>query len=477
MLGHFPRQWMLQESDTPAPENAVCVHGQSRWALYANRELVARTSTVADRTVAICGVATDARDPLASMEDIASRLAGLDDASLELALDDVVGCYVVFVWSKHTCRILTDPASALGVYYDPSIRKVASTPSLLGDYERDTRTRDWFGAKPANNWIPSPFTIFEGMLVLPANHVLDTSTWEARRFWPTHIDERGQTDAIEWICTDLRSAVEAVSRDTRGLYMSLTGGHDSRANLSAARRVLDRMEFFTLRNRGVAPSDIVLAQQLADAAGVPLRIIDCPAPTREQMEAYDQQCGFQAFGARRDIVGGCALIANGPAIHINGGLGVLLKNFYGARMGSRSQTVRLSELLTDFDRPPSQIAEGVERWLDSVGSFPPQLQRTLMYLEQRAPRWMGPADLASTLFYDPYSPFTSRRIAMAAAFAPDQLLEGGRLHRAVMGQLWPELLDIPFTKARSPLRRAMPRGLKERLRPLKKLLDPHRKAH
>ncbi|MEQ8845212.1 MAG: hypothetical protein RIB58_10195 [Phycisphaerales bacterium] len=477
MLGHLPRQWMLQASDMPAPKNAIRVHDQFRWTLYANGELVDRACASADRTVVICGVATQAGDPQASMTDIASRLALLDNDALERALYDIVGCYVVFAWSGGTCRILTDPAAALGVYYDPSVPRIASTPLLLGDYPRDPHTNEWFGARPPNNWVPSPYTIFEDILVLPANHVLDVGTWQVRRFWPTVIDERGRSEAAEWISDDLRSAVEAVTRDDRRLHMSLTGGHDSRANLAAARKVVHRMEFFALRNRGVSPADIVLAQRIADAVGVQFRVIDCPNPTPEQLAAYDRQCGLQAFGARRDIVGGCALVANGPAIHINGGLGVLLKNFYGARLGSRSQMVRISELLTDFDRPPELIRAAVEQWLSSVRCFPPQLQRTLMYLEQRASRWMGPADLASTLFYDPYSPFNSRRIAMAAAFAPDQMLEGGRLHRAVIAELWPELLEIPFTKARSPLRRALPRGLKERLRPLKKLLDAKRRAH
>lgn len=405
------------------------------------------------------------------MADIAARLSSVDQDHLERALQDVVGCYVVFAWSPGGCRILTDPAATLGVYYDPRGDRVVSTPCLLGDYPRDPRTQEWFGAQPQNNWVPSPHTIFEGMLVLPANHVLEAGTWNARRFWPITVETSANADVADRIGADLQTTMDAVVRDGRTLHMSLTGGYDSRTNLAASRAVLDHIRFFTLKSNGVSNADLALAQRLVSVAGVELRVIDCPQPTPSQLDAYDQQCGFQAFGARREIVAGCKRIADGPAIHIHGGLGVLLKNFYGARVGSRSRPICIEELLTDFGRPPKLVVEGVRDWLDSVKAFPPQLQRTLMYLEQRAPRWMGPADLASTLYYDPFCPFCSRRIAIAAAFAPDELLESGRLHKAVIARLWPELLEVPFTKGRSPLRRAIPRGLKERLRPLKKFLD------
>ncbi len=474
MLGRLPRQWLLQPSEAPAPEDAARVHGQDRWTLYAHRDLTFRVSAGSQGTVALCGVATNARDPSASMATIAARLASVGEVERERVLEDIVGCYVVFVWSEGACRILTDPAAALGAYFDPRADRVASTPLLLGEYSRDPRTSGWFGVRPQNNWVPSPSTIFDGVLVLPANHVLDVGTWSTRRFWPASAESLNTGGVAEAIAADLRASIEAVVQDGRTLHMSLTGGYDSRTNFAASRGVLDRMGFFTLRSDGVSQADLTLATRLATLAGVDLRVIDCPPPTPEQLRQYDIQCGFQAFGARRDIVAGCARVADGPAIHINGGLGVLLKNFYGARIGSRSQPIRIEELLTDFGRPPELVIENVRSWLASVDAFPAQLQRTLMYLEQRAPRWMGPADLASTLFYDPYSPYCSRRIAMMAAFAPDELLEGGRLHKAVIDRLWPDLLDVPFTKSRGPLRRALPRGLKERLRPLKKLLDSGR---
>lgn len=477
VLGRLPRQWLLQPSDAPVPDDAIRIHEQHHWVLYANDQLVIRVASNNHRTVAIGGVASDATDPAATLEGIARRLAGLADrGALERALENIVGCYVVFVWSDASCSVYTDPASILGVYHDPDKKIVASTPSLLDPTQRDPRTSEWFGARPSNNWVPSPYTIFTGIEVVPANHVLDTSSWQVQRFWPTGIDETGRSNAIEWISTDLRMAMESVVHDGRSLHVSITGGYDSRANLAAARQVRDRMAYFTLRNPGVSRSDVELAMRVARMGDVELRVIDCPEPLSAQLEAYDRQCAYQAFGARREIVGGCALVADGPAIHINGGLGVLLKNFYGSRFGPRSQKVRLSELVTDFDHPPPLVVQGVQAWLDSVSEFPPELQRTLMYLEQRAPRWMGPAELASTLYYDPYSPFTSRRIAMAAAFAPNAILEGGRLHAAVIERLWPDLLQVPFTKARSPLRRALPRGLKERLRPLKKMLDDRRRV-
>lgn len=477
MLGQLPRQWMLQPSDAPSPTGAINVHCEAGWALHAHPALVAAIGGGPAGTVVICGVAVDAMNPSASMCTIASRLAQMDAPAFDRVLDDIVGCYVVFAWAGGVCRIYTDPGASLGVYYDPSGDTAASTPLLLGEYPRDAQTKHWFGARPQNNWVPSPSTIFEGIRVVPANHVVEAGSWRMSRFWPVEPEANATKDPVSAISEELQAAFKGVANDGRSLHLSLTGGYDSRANLAAARQIVGRVRFFTLRARGVSGADIVLARRLADVVGIQLRVIDCPDPTIQQLDAYDRQCGYQAFGARRNIIAGCAQVAGGPAIHIHGGLGVLLKNFYGARSGSRSQAVRIPELLTDFDRPPQSIVAGTERWLQSVQAFPPQLQRTLMYLEQRAPRWAGPADLASTLFYDPFTPFASRRIAMTAAFAPDQMLEAGRLHRAVIERCWPELLEVPFTKPRSALRRALPRGVKERLRPMKKLFDSRRRLN
>jgi len=185
------------------------------------------------------------------------------------------------------------------------------------------------------------------------------------------------------------------------------------------------------------------------------------------LQKFDRQCACQVAGSARDVASGCAALAQTPSIHVNGGLGVLLKNYYASSAGTRSCPVKLNELLTDFHSPPDFIVEAVERWLASVADLPPQLQRTLMYLEQRASRWMGVSDLASSLFFDGFTPFASRSIATLAAFADDSLLEKGRLHKRVISHLWPELLEVPFIGGRGPLIRMIPRGVKERLRGIK----------
>lgn len=475
MIESLARQWAVVPQGE-AGENAL--HTARGFALIVNPDTTACLAVGRTRQVALIGAAADPEHPDLAMPDIASRLA--DAVDLRRAICGLAGCYAVIVWDERGCTAYTDPASIVGLYHGKSPDRLASTPALLGESRIEPSLSAWFGARPQNNWIPGPATLVEGVRAVPANCSFTLGSGAIERFWPLAEDlGKGNggpaaADPVRAVADEMRGACEGIARDSRAIVLSITGGYDSRACLAASRQVLDRCELFTLRRgQGVMP-DVALASQLAALVGRPHRIIDCPEPSSEALAAFDRLCAGQVRGAARDVIGGSAQVARSPSIHVGGGLGAILKNYYGPRTGPRHGAVKASELLTDFANPPQSIVSSVERWLESVADLPPQVQRTLMYVEQRTARWGGPTELGSSLFYDPFTPFCSRRIALAAAMAPDDLLERGRFHEAVIERLWPELLAVPFTKPRSPVMRLVPRGLKERLRPLKRMAQAYR---
>lgn len=465
----LPRQWILSPDAGRIPAWMTALYTDAGWTLAGSDGLTCALARIGSTTAALIGAAIDTDRPELGIQPLAERFAGLPADRIASALEPLTGNYALLIWRDGPPMIYTDPAAAMGIYLAEDRSAIASSPTLLGATELRDEIADWFGAKAHNNWIPGRKTVLVGVEALPANHALDLRDRSERRFWPTAEDAeraREDKDPASTIARELSSAMRFVEHDERTPLLSLTGGRDSRANLAAARGLLDQMRVFTLRTPGAKADDAELAGRLADKGGFELETIDCPPPEDRLLARYDRQCAGQSLGGGRSVVSGCAKLAAGNALHINGGLGVLLKDYYGARRGPRSNPVALAELLTDFEAPPPLISQSVERWLASVESLPPQAQRTLMYLEQRASRWMGPIDLGSTIFYDAFSPFTSRRVALAAAFAPDKMLMAGRLHASVIERLWPDLLDVPFTRARSKLVRILPRGLKERLRPI-----------
>lgn len=470
MIESLARQWAVVPNDEAGGGVA---HAANGFALIVNPLATACVAIGPARQVALLGAAADPEHPEHSMPQIAARLAHADD--LRRAICSLAGCYAVIVWDQRGCTAYTDPASKVGLYFTDSPDRLASTPTMLGEPRIDPSLASWFGARPQNNWIPGPSTLVHGVRAVPANCSFTLGSGDIERFWPLPEDlVDAPSDPVQVVCNQMQNACEGITRDGRVILLSITGGYDSRACLAASRRVLDRCELFTLRNgQGLSP-DVAIGAQLAALAARPHRIIDCPEPSSEELAAFDRLSAGQVRGAARDVIGGARQVCSKPAIHLSGNLGAVLKNYYGPKTGPRHSPVRVAELLTDFASPPESIVRSVQAWLESVADLPPQVQRTLMYVEQRTARWGGPTELGSSLFYDPFTPFCSRQISLAAAFAPDDLLERGQFHEAVIERLWPELLTVPFTKPRSPMMRLVPRGLKERLRPLKRMAQAYR---
>lgn len=470
MIESLARQWALVPQDDPLLRHGRVVHEARGFALVANELATVAIAAGGERTVCVLGAATIPSDPSQTMDGIARLLASSGDVRGRIC--DLAGCYAVIVWNESGCVAYTDPASIIGLYHTDDARQLASTPALLGEPCIDPQIESWFAANPQNNWIPGPATLVAGVRAVPANCSFRMGTGAIERFWPLPEDlSPPGRDPVAVVADDIRGACEAVAHDDRSIVLSITGGYDSRVCLAGARHVLDQCSLFTLRPSEREGPDVTMARELASLARQPHRVIDCPEATSEQIAAFDRLCAGQVRGAAREVIGGSARVAEGPAIHVGGGLGAVLKNYYGPKAGSRQSAVKPSELLTDFAGPPASIVRSVEQWLDSVSDLPPQLQRTLMYVEQRTARWGGPTELGSSLFYDPFTPFCSRRVILAAAFAEDELLERGRFHQAVIERLWPELVSVGFTRARSPMMRLVPRGLKERLRPLKRVVE------
>ncbi|MFO1205559.1 MAG: hypothetical protein U1E63_07520 [Burkholderiales bacterium] len=149
----------------------------------------------------------------------------------ERYLDGLAGRFLAIVLAPGVARVYPDSIGSLAVLYAPEHEMLSSSPFLIpysdGTGDRAellsalrvdaTRGRLLFGLAPRH-----------GMHRLLPNHVLDLTTWTARRTWPRRefavVDP---ADAVTAVAdTVSRNLSALVSRGP--LTMSLTGGHDSR---------------------------------------------------------------------------------------------------------------------------------------------------------------------------------------------------------------------------------------------------------
>ena len=370
----------------------------------------------------------------------------------------MAGTYVVVVQEGTSTRLYTDPAALMGVHYTG--QSAASTPSLLPGLAEDPVVTGQYRFGGSDDWYTGSATPFRGVRVLLANHCLDLDTGERWRFWPRAEPERqGAKESVALACQLLEGMVTGAA-SLGPLLVSLTGGRDSRVSLAAARNLTDRCQFFTVRNPLVKACDLRAPAELAERHGLKHFFVDDPGPDPMVLELYDEISGGLAIGARREIVGACALLATGDHLHLNGNLGALTKAFFWA--GDRPSEVSESVFLREFVHRPPVIREGVKEWMGTLPDFlPPHVGSTLLYLEQRGGRWMAPGENASSLFFRPFALFNSRELFNAICGGPIEHQVDARLLITYVKELWPELLEVEYCSYTRSASAFLPRWAKD----------------
>lgn len=371
------------------------------------------------------------------------RTAGTNGGeSIPRFLERLSGTYVLFHADDAGVTLYTDPAGMMTVFRGRG--RVASTPTLLGELERNRNLDEAFPFGRRNDWYPGDLTPFKDVRAVLPNHALDIESGRSWRFWPTRdaprLEFRSATEALAAL---IQGNVDATVE--QGLVLcSVTGGKDSRVNVAALKTHLDEAAFFTVSGEGIAKCDIEIPDTIARFGGLNHRFLpNCPAP--EGLDsAYDEMTHGLSIGGRRDIIGAVEKIAGKDRIHISGALGPVAKGTY---WHSKSPTeIRKQSLFKYLADTPPEIEDALERWLSSVPSLAPATTYNLMYLEQRVGRWGAIGHTASALFFDSVSPLCSRRAFEIVSGAPFEQQFKGRLLEALVAKMWPGLADLPYCR-------------------------------
>jgi len=448
------RQWAVAR-ERPAPElterlglDPETGRGPGVF-LFTHAETPLARGRAGETALTVVGVASRA-----SGAGLFEGLAGEED--LPGWRRDLTGVHAVIATGPGDAKIYTDPGGMMNVFIGAS-GVIASTPAALPETapgERAALSRD--------DWWLWDETPFEGVRVLPANHALDLGTGAIERFWPLEPFERlSAEDAAARGAETLRASMAALVRE-RPALVSLTGGLDSRVTLAAATG-LDRVRAFTLDVLGA--EERALVERLVELSGVDHEWVGVPVPPADVLELYDGMTLGLSVGSRREVAGGCWTLRGTDAAHVSGNLGAIAKAFYWP--GGRAERPTPRMLLRDFNERDEARRRGARAWVESVrAGLSAEAACNLAYLEQRGGRWMGIGETASNLFYAPTSLFSSRVLFEIISGAPAEAQRDGRLLRAFVERLSPELAAVGYASGTAAWRRMMPRRLKTLLAPV-----------
>lgn len=456
----FRRQWAILKNGDSIPEARWIRRqlGEDRW-LFIHEDAILSEYEAVGLKIYVIGIAVHPYEPESS--DWVGRVRDLDD--LEKEVINLCGQYAVIAALSSNTIVFTDPGAIHGIYFGDG--RAASSPNLLPDLSRDDSLDSQYTFRGTDDWYTGSICPFKKVRFLLANHCLNVARGEVKRFWaPDCSLPLGRDEGITESAEIIRKTVASLPKYGRVL-LSLTGGRDSRVNLAASRRCLDRIETFTLVSPTVKRCDQEIPRELAERFSFRHKQIKIPEGDHELIQLYDEVSAGLAQGARRKILSACIKLEGRDSIHLNGNLGAITKSFFWP--GPNPSAVKVDTLMREFTNKATILREGVNEWLESLPKgLSPAVVYSLMYLEQRGGRWMSPGENASSLFYTSVTPFNSRLLFETICRMPLDCQYGGFLLNSIAHCLWPEVAAHRYCRNTRKLTAFIPQPIKSKFRNL-----------
>lgn len=214
--------------------------------------------------------------------ELASRYAQNRNTFYEY-LDEITGCFVLFVIENNRLHWFTDPSGMLFSAYGivGGNLYISSHPQCLGDVlnlhvsEYADRLRNYPHFRKYGVYYPGDLTWYDEIRRSLPNfeYTYDKSTIAKRRFFPIDPLNMCQTEddykAVVQQCSDiLRSIMKCASMKWEKASVSLSGGVDSRVTLAAANGCYYGFDYYSYHTMPGDLPDATAASEIAHQLGL-----------------------------------------------------------------------------------------------------------------------------------------------------------------------------------------------------------------
>ena len=407
-----------------------------------------------------------------------------DNESIEDFFSALGGQFVLF-WKDPSGRtyLRENSSGSFPAVYAPELEAVASTVTMLqtvGALEESAEVKAVFNFPESRGFLPFGLTSKNGAYRLMPNHVLDMNTFSSHRVWPDKKFCSQPPLSADEINAHVKSISQIVKRNTQAILgqgetvLYLSGGHDSRMVLAAARGNTGNIRCETL---GTAASlDAYIATKVARIAQVAHRTVEVIPASRDEVWSWLRRTGFTMYDPVSELV--ATAVANAPANHPVSGTGAELGR--GSNWNKEdilSKTIDLDGLLSRLRIPDKPvIRQAGQAWLESLPDADAAMILDIAKIEQIHGCWAGAAVYGHPLPLPSLLPFVSQRINEMALSLPKEYRKNGQFYQDYMKLLWPELLEVPVNKAqgiarlkfwRTEVKSRIPQRLKRWLKPFR----------
>jgi hypothetical protein len=294
-------------------------------------------------------------------------------------------------------------------------------------------------------WFPNDISGYDDIRLLLPNHYLDLTTAQTHRFWPSTSLPK----------LSLRHVVKEGAKQLKGLMLSaanrfplavlMTAGWDSRSVLAAGKNLKTEVSYFTfdLGNGKTPDADISVPARLLCKLGKTHRVMNVP----ECMDPEFKQLYLQNVAMAHECWGPTAQA-----------LFKFLRSSEVRVSGSGSETVRqqfrpsrwhavTAETLASFAWTKEKFAiEAFGQWLEGVPKDTGFHILDLFYWEQKCAQWLAGGQVEWDLVGESFAPFNCRGLlsTLLSADVAYRVEPHYELYRALLKELWPEVLTEPI---------------------------------
>jgi hypothetical protein len=350
-------------------------------------------------------------------------------------------------------RISSDPGCLKPVFFHQSRRLASSSPRLLAELTDATLSPSevLHGSRP--DWLPGPYTRASGVKRLLTSQQLSLADF---RLVPTFlVSEASAPEPVGDIATALRSIFRGFKARGEEVWIGLTGGYDSRALLSAAISAGANTVAFTFAGK-LVPDETERAARIAALAGVPHRVLGPGPLIQDELDYFVWQSIGQCAGLDGEIcASGSWKDIPAHALVIRGYGGEFGRQFYYGVLPNNDwlNSPDRSQLYMQLARPwvrgrQPQIQRAFEDWLGWAATTPvPFDPRDRLYLEQRIGVWCsGNEQALSATQRRRINPVNADYLYARMNLIPGPMKRSGDWQKAIIRQLAPHLLEVPYYK-------------------------------
>jgi hypothetical protein len=467
----YRRQYLMAPRAVECPFMNVAHTINEKYILYAHADLPI-TEYVKDQIrLVLLGDIFDYESINKNNQDILADLFDNDFLSLLEKSNKYTGRYVLIYSGSDGILMAHDATATRKIYYSRTDEEIwcSSQPHLLAKILDCKNTGDiskqaFYNSKVfqrLNNSNIGDTTYFDEINQVLPNHYLQFSGCKSIRYWPDKKIDRIPLKVAAKECSKMiKGFMESIS-NRYDIMLPVTAGYDSRLLLAGTRDIQNKVYYYINKDKPLHEDnpDMAIPKALLKKLNLEFHILDPYIAIDKDFEkAFLNNNRYASRFFLHHIYNYYLNFQN--KVNLPGN--IASHPFWKDKFFKKHITVQYLAFINGVEQYEF-ARKKYKEWLSESYDICMQSRIrivNLFYWEERLGNWGTQIQMEKDIAQEEFNPFNSRKL-MCLYFSVKQdynQIPDLQMHREIIKNLWPELLDFPFNPS---LKHAMLSGLKK----------------